>query len=88
VLKSFVSVNCAGGKNIAKRGGAIVRGKNVVTIGSSNGMTVKREKRRSLVEDAKVSAENRPTDRELSKALGRSMQTIRHDRTRLQQPSD
>jgi hypothetical protein len=41
--KRSVNVNYAGGRKITKRGGATVRGKNGVTIGSSKGIIARRE---------------------------------------------
>lgn len=38
----------------------------------------------TAIEDKKITAENRPGDRELSKALGRSLQPIQKRRSRIQ----
>jgi len=51
----------------------------------------RRRKRWTPVEDARITAPDRPTDRKLSKALGRSVQTIQQRRSNLrlrQRPFD
>jgi len=44
----------------------------------------RRKKRWTAVEETRITAKDRPTDRKLSKALGRSVQAIQQHRIRLQ----